>query len=335
MVPIVMLIAAQPAVADLASAGGSMPALVVFAAPPPAPLPILSPERPADAPPVLPDSVRAVIDAAIDSGDTQAVAAVVKFAKATNPETAAAIDEIHTAYLARVAERAARIERERIAALRASGPLDYFKGSIELGASRSTGNTDSLGLYAAVALEREGIDWRHKLQGRAEVQRNFGVTTAERVNASYQPNYKVDDRLYAYGLAQYERDRFLGYASRYTLGSGIGYAVLKGEALNLSVEGGPAVRHTAFIAADDETRFAGRASFDFRWKVSPTLNLTQNASLYLEEGASNALATTALDTRLIGALKARLSYNIQYQPDAPLGRDTLDTQSRATLVYSF
>jgi putative salt-induced outer membrane protein len=42
-----------------------------------------------------------------------------------------------------------------------------------------------------------------------------------------------------------------------------------------------------------------------------------------------------LDTRLIGRLKARFSYDVQYEDRKLTGHEPLDTTSRATLVYSF
>ena len=80
---------------------------------------------------------------------------------------------------------------------------------------------------------------------------------------------------------------------------------------------------------------AGRASLAFRWQISPTLSLSQDAAVYLEEGDRSATSTTTLETRLIGALKARMSYDVQYEEGSADGRKPLDTTSRATLVYSF
>jgi putative salt-induced outer membrane protein len=167
------------------------------------------------------------------------------------------------------------------------------------------------------------------------VQETNGVTTTERVTASWQPNYKFDDRLYAYGLGQYEHDQFLGYANRYTGGGGLGYRLVAGSKLILDLEGGPVLRQTDFIDEPNETTIAGRASLSMRWKVTPTLQLSQDAAVYVEQGNNNATSTTALDTRLLGALKARFSYNLQYERDTPAGRESLDTLSRATIVYSF
>lgn len=297
----------------------------------PLPMPRLAPERPTQ----LPPTVRALIDAAIASGDGQAVAAITRLAKKTAPWAGQQAEALKAKYDADVAEKQAIAARERAERLAAASFLDNWSGEVELGVSRATGNTRSLGLYGAAKGEREGIRVRHRFNARADVQETNGVTTTERIIAAYQPNLKFDDRLYAYGLGQYEHDRFLGYDSRYTLGGGLGYSVFTGPGLKLDLEGGPAVRYTDFNEEQDKTTIAGRASIALTWRIAPNASLTQNSSIFVESENTNASTTIALDTKLFGPLKTRLSYNVQYERDAPEDRKSIDTLGRATLVYSF
>ncbi|ARS26560.1 DUF481 domain-containing protein [Sphingomonas sp. KC8] len=307
---------------------------IVAAPPPPAqplPMPRIAPPPPTE----LPPSVRALLDAAIASDDPQTVSAIARLARKTAPWAANQADALKDDYNAVVAEKKATAERERIARLSNASFFDNWKGEVELGGSRSTGNTRALGLYGSAKGEREGVRVRHRFNARADLQETSGVTTTERILASYQPNLKFDDRFYAYGLGQYEHDRFLGYDNRYTLGGGFGYSLVSNDKMKLDFEGGPAVRYTDFIAEPGKTTIAGRASMALRWQIAPTVSLTQDAALYVESGSTNATSSIALDTKLFGPLKTRLSYNIQYERDAPAGRDPVDTLSRATLVYSF
>jgi len=152
----------------------SLSALSLVAA---APAPAASPES-------LPPPVRAIIDAAIAAGDAQGVATVIRFARESNPAAAAEIDAIDAAWQAELAAREAAAAEARKQSLAAAGPLEYWKGQLELGASRSTGNSNSLGLYGALSAERQGLEWRHKLTGRADVQETNGTTTTQRILAS-------------------------------------------------------------------------------------------------------------------------------------------------------
>lgn len=292
----------------------------------------------------LPDPVRKMIDAAIDTGDEKAVAAVVEAARRTNPDSFVEIDEMTTAHQQQIARANEIIAAERRQRLAQAAFYQNWAGEIELGASRFTGNNDGLALYASVKLNRKGIKWTHEVNTRVDRQESDGVTTADRLFASYLPRYNFNSRFYSYGIGQYERDRFLGYANRLTTGVGAGYAVIQEPNARLQIEGGPVLRYTRYVQdfvldgvvdRERETRLAARGSIGLRWNVSPTLLLTHDTSLFVEQSNVTAAINTALDTKVIGRLKARLSYNIQYERDAPDGRDPLDTISRATLVYSF
>lgn len=308
-----------------------LPFAILAATPP---LVALAPP-PTYAQPVLPAPVRAMIDAAIAGDDPNAVDTVVALARQLHPDADGEIDGLHSDYRTARARRDRAAAEARLAALAGSSAFDHWAGQLEFGASRSTGNSRTFGLYAAGIANREGIDWRHKLNLRADIQESQDVRTTQRVLASWQPNYKVTDRLYAYGLGQYEHDRFLGYDHRGTLGGGIGYGVIARSDMTLDFEGGPALRYTAPGDGENQTALAGRASLAFAWKIAPTLTFKQDSALFLEPGDRSLSATTALDTKLFGPLKARFSYNLQYERDAPPGVDPLDTLSRATIVYSF
>jgi putative salt-induced outer membrane protein len=281
----------------------------------------------------LPEAVRAMVVAAIDSGDPKAVEIVLRLARQTHGGAGTELDSLQQLWDARNSERAREKEEERRTRLANAALLDNWKGQVELGASRSTGRSDMLGLYSSLGLDREGLRWRHKLIARAEIQRSEGVQSTERAIASWQPNYRFDGQLYAYGLGQFEHDPLQGYDARYTLGGGLGYGLVASERARIDIEGGPALRHTDSVSGFASTSVAARASLNLSWQVSPTLQLRQTSAVYYEQDERSANALTSLDATLFGPLKARLSYDLRYEDRGPGA--SLDTLSRATLVYSF
>lgn len=283
----------------------------------------------------LPQAIRNLAKAAFDANDDEALKSIFKVARRTNPGAAVQIEALEADYAARRAEELARKAREKAEKLAAASMLEYWKGEVELGGSRSTGNTDSIAVYGAVRFEREGLKWRHLINGRIDFQRSDGDTIANRWKLGWQPNYKASDALFVYGLGQYERDRFLGFHDRYTMSAGVGWTLASSPEFKLSIQGGPAIRYTDFVDRSARATGAGRASLAFRWQISPTLSLSQDAAVYLEEGDRSATSITTLETRLIGQFKARISYDVQYEEGNIDGRKPLDTTSRATLVYSF
>jgi putative salt-induced outer membrane protein len=276
----------------------------------------------------LPPPVKTMLDAAMAAGNEGEVATIAKYARAAYPESADAINKAADGW--KDARRAAAAR-----ALRQAGFLDLVKGRAELGAWVTTGNTQNVGLSGTLDLTREGPQWRHKVRLLAEYQESLGLVTREHYLAAYEPNWKVGDRLYAYGAVMFEADPFLGYDERYSASTGAGYSAIRDPGLTLDVELGPAFRSTAFIDATDERNVAARGSLDLDWKLSPGVTFSQDASAYLQSANSTLTGRTALAAKLFGPLSAQVSYVITYESKPPIGRVGTDTTSRASLVYSF
>lgn len=293
----------------------------------------------------LPEPVRAMIDAAIATGDENKVRIVAELARTTNPADTDEINALLTAFEAQVAARLAAEKAEKDEKIRTAGLFENWSGKGEFGAFRATGNSSNTGITTGLTAQRQGIDWRHQLTARADYQRANGVTTREQFLARYEPNYNVSDHFYIYALAQYERDRFQGFSGRYAISGGMGFQALKKDDIQLSVKAGPAYRVTEFVDGRSESRIAGLIGVDFDWSITDRLKLTQDTNAVAETGGS-ALAiidsqTTSLDlitglnATINSSLSARFSYAIEYDSNPPPGALQTDTLSRVTLIYDF
>lgn len=272
--------------------------------------------------------VQAMVDDVFASGSDAEIAAVVKYARRAAPELAEVLDR---RLAARVAERSAA-EQARLAN---PAPLANWSGRGEIGASLASGNTNTLGVYASLTAARQGVRWRHQLRGEAAYQETNGVRSQERVLLAYEPRYKVNERLSAYGLLQAEHDPVLGYDARYSVSAGLGYRVVRSDALSIDVQGGPAFRHIEPVTGSAEDGFSGRGALDARLKLRPGVQLTQTGSAFLDSRGNTFSATTGVEAQLFGPLAARLSYNVQYESQPSAGRVSTDKLGRITLVYGF
>jgi len=293
----------------------------------------------------LPEGARAMIDAAIASGDEKKVATVIGLARSTWPEERSTIDAINDQWkITLAARRAAEAEAERTALINAD-MFDRWTGEGELGAFQSSGNTESVGVAAALRLDREGIDWTHSIRLRADYQRQNGSTSREQFAASYEPRWQFDENIFAYGLTQYERDRIQGFSSRYSVSGGLGYRILDNPKLKLSLKAGPAYRVTDFTDGTSADRLAGLVGIDFDWQMLDRLKLTQDVEALAETGGEATLIfdganttinlVTGLDFRVSNRLRSRLSYKVEYDSNPPAGSEGTDTLTRATLIYGF
>lgn len=277
---------------------------------------------------MIPENIRAMLDAAIEAGNDGDVSTIVKYARSADPMSGDAVLAIAEKW------RADR-EAARQQVIRQASFLNLWKGRAELGGFVTTGNSETKGGSIILDATREGLQWRHKFRAQADYQQSLGVTTREHYLVSYEPNFKFGERAYIYGASQYESDRFLGYDDRFSASAGFGYSAIKRSNLQLDLELGPGYRHTAFTDDTIQSSLAGRGSLDLRWRILSGLSLTQNASAYIQKYNSTVSGTTAVNAKLMGPLSAALSYNVQYESEPPAGRRTTDTMSRASLVYSF
>jgi putative salt-induced outer membrane protein len=293
----------------------------------------------------LPQPVADLIAAAIATGDAAKVDAVAGVARSAYPDDVAAIDALvalfHQARRDAAAAQAAAAQQ----AIREASMIEHWGGEGQVGAFQSTGNTDAVGLTAQLQLKRQGIDWEHNLRGAVDYRRSNGRTDREQFSAVYEPRYTVNDGLFAYALAQYERDRLQGFTARYAVSGGLGLRVFDTPTLDLAVKAGPAYRRTELITGPAESSIAALAGVDFDWTISDRLTLTQDANAVAEAGGTAAAfiggdntsinLVTGVEGRISDQLSARLSYTLDYNSAPPAGAVATDTLTRFTLVYDF
>jgi putative salt-induced outer membrane protein len=293
----------------------------------------------------LPEPVRAMIEAAIATGDPAKVAAVVEAARTVNPAEAGEIDALYDEFREGQAARAAARREEEQRAIRQAGLLDRWAGRGQIGAFQSTGNSDSVGVTASLNLTRTGINWQHRVRAALDYQESEGVTTREQYFLSYEPRLEISPRMFVYGLGQWDKDEFQGFGSRIAASGGLGVQVLAGGAMQLSVKAGPAWRRTVYTNGTAESRLAALAGLDFAWQLSDAIKLTQDTDLVAEGGgtataffdANNTTLNlvTGLEADIISSLTARFSYAVEYDSNPPTGAEKTDTLTRFTVVYDF
>jgi len=306
---------------------------------------IATPALAESSPAPIPRDVQAMIDAAIATGDPAKVETVIALAKQTQPDSARDIDAIAKDWRAQQAEAkriAAEQKREEI---RKAGLLDLWSGEGQVGAFVSTGNSDNTGLSLALSAKREGIDWTHAMRVNADYQRSNGVTSRERYLAAYEPRFQFGENLFAYGLAQYEHDRFQGFEHRYAVSGGVGYKLLDSDSATFSVKAGPAYRVTERTDGMRVDRLAALLGADFDWKIADRVTFSQDANAVTETGGEAQLIVdssnttlnlvSGIDFKVSDRLRSRLTYQLEYNSNGGSPNEEVDTLTRFTLVYGF
>jgi putative salt-induced outer membrane protein len=293
----------------------------------------------------LPDPVRAMIEAAIATGDRAKVATVIEIARQTNPADGAEIDALDAEFREKLARTAAAEAARKEEEIRTAGLLEQWHGKGQIGAFQSSGNSHDVGVSLALNLDRQGIDWQHKLTATIDYQRSNGRTSRERYLFAYEPRYRISADLFTFGLAQYERDTIQGFAARYSLSGGLGYNIISQADLKLAAKAGPVFRRTELVAGGADDRLGGLAGLDLDWKINKRLTFTQDANMVAETGGSATLIidsdnttlalNSGLEAKISDRLSTRLSYTLNYDSSPPPQGVSTDTMTRFTMVYGF
>lgn len=275
----------------------------------------------------MPAGVDAMIRKAAESGDKAKIDSVADVAKATYPQYEVQVSQLADALKA-------EIDRQHMAELKSRSLLEGWKGSIEAGFNKTTGNTKETGTLFQVDTTRDGLTIRQRINALHDRQKTDGDLTRSRSLANYQLNLKLGERVSVYGLAAWEKDRFAGYTRRFTESFGIGYQLLKTDRMSLSVDAGPAFRQVRYLEGGSKSEMAARGSIAYRWNILPSLTFSQDATAILD-GSKTFTSTTAVTTKLLGALSGRLSYYVIHEGDPIDDRKKTDTAMRLSLVYSY
>jgi len=285
---------------------------------------------PAVAAPV-PKPVADMLRIAVDSGDQVLVQSMIRTAKTSNPDSSAEIDILYKRLMFTAEQRRqARLRRQR-----------YYQGWVgkgEFGAFDTSGQVNSTGITAGLSLVRDGLRWKQSFSAAVDYLHHNGVEERDRYFAGHQANYKINDRIYALGLASWEGNRAQGFNSRFIASVGAGVSVINRKTMSLSVEASPAVRETSYLNAGTDSALAARVAGNYHWDMTSRLTLTEAATYYKESRDETLTSEAALTMKLIGALSTRFSYRLQKENQSlplPTAINTTDTTSRLSLVYTF
>lgn len=179
------------------------------------------------------------------------------------------------------------------------------------------------GLFKSDTVENEAGD---------EVDR----TTEQKFFGSAQGNYKLenpDHRLF--GFASYEDNRFSNFKYQGTVASGWNQLLWDTERSSFDYSIGPGYSFAEEQSGESVNGVIVRGAFNYNWNVSDTARFTQTFST--EYGADNIKTRieSALTAQIAGGLSLKVSLKFDHNSEVNEGREKLDTETAATLVYSF
>lgn len=211
-----------------------------------------------------------------------------------------------------------------------------WSGEIDVGGSRATGNTESEQVNAALKIGYASGPWESTANVSYDFAKDSGEINTQRLRVGGNTKYRFTDRFFAYGLIDYDDDRFSGFNYELTQSGGLGYRPIHTDEWEVEVSAGPALRISERKDNGEQDVEPGvRGDLRIAWNITEDSSLTNTSSVTWGQERMMMENTTALTMKVIGQLSGRLSYNIRHNTDVPQGTDGTDTLTKASLVYAF
>lgn len=284
----------------------------------------------------LPDAAKEMIGSAAREGNADELAAVVKFARRSYPDDNIEIDNLLLSLQSsRQTAQPVPPPRAPVPVVPAPAPVITWSGRGDIGGFHTSGNTDSFGITVGANLKRTGPKLSHQIRLRGDYQESDGRTSREYLNAAYQGDWAINDRHYALGILEYERDVLAGFDHRTTSSLGLGWRVIREEDVKLSLEAGPAFRHEWYRTGGEQSHLAARSALTSSWQMNDKVKLSHNMELVAEDTNNTLRAITGLQAKLTSRISSQISYDLRYQDRPLFGKEDADTITRIGLTYDF
>jgi putative salt-induced outer membrane protein len=242
-----------------------------------------------------------------------------------------------------------KLSEAGVAAVNADGD-DYkpWAGDVELGLVLSSGNTESTAIRANAELLHEMKDFRNKYLIQTLFQRNSQFdrennsktsnTTGQRLNLVGQSNYKFHRSEFSiFGRGAYLNDRFGAFREQASIAAGTAMRIYEEGDNYWDIETGPGFAHQETSDGDRSTGIIWYAATNLDYQLNEHNSFRQSLewSVSLDGKNSSWQSRSAFTSQVSGQLSMRLGFLVKYDSNPGEFRSKTDTETSATLVYSF
>ncbi|MAD15040.1 MAG: hypothetical protein CL579_03055 [Alteromonadaceae bacterium] len=215
----------------------------------------------------------------------------------------------------------------------------------ELGFIATSGNTETTSLNAKLSAHQELEQWSNDflfegLYKKDDVtlddDTSESQTTAQKFFISGQGNYKLanpDHRLFAFG--SYEDDRFSSFNYQSTVAAGWSQKLWDNETTKFEYSIGPGYSFAETSEGEDADSFIVRGALGFNWKISDTATFKQTMSTEVGEDNTKSKSISSISAKISSSLSMKLTLTFDHNSSVSEGTEKLDTQTAATIVYTF
>ena len=220
-----------------------------------------------------------------------------------------------------------------------------FKLDGEFGLVLTSGNTENSQLRARLTGDHEMKNWSNDYlleglytQNESENDQGIDETTTvdQRFLLTAQGNYKLDNpenRLFVFG--SFEDDRFSGFRYQGTIAAGWSSVWFDTTKHKMTYSVGPGYAFVERENREDASSAILRGSFDYTWTLSETAKFKQLVSTEVGEENTKSRSESSITAKLAESLSMKFSVVLNHNTDVEPGFENLDTETAATIVYTF
>jgi putative salt-induced outer membrane protein len=221
-------------------------------------------------------------------------------------------------------------------------PDGKWHGAAGAGVSFASGNTSSNAISITGDTAKETAADKITVYGlllRAE-SKTAGITnkTSDLLKVGGRYDWNINDRLYAFGGGELERNQLIGLTLRTSLNGGLGYKVIRDATTTFDVFGGIGWSGFDYKAPlKDRNGAELLLGEESTHKLSPTVSFKQRFVYYpgAKDLGNRATFDAGLSAALAGNLTANVTLSNRYQSKVPLGAKSTDTLLLVGVGYKF
>lgn len=209
--------------------------------------------------------------------------------------------------------------------------------STELGATMTTGNTDTQALKAKI---KGGLDY---LSGRITYLAQFyqktvdDERTADKWKLGLKHNIYFTEHSSSFAILEYAQDKFDSAQKTAILAAGYTQRLFDNNILLWNADIGPGIVWTDGDEGENNQNIIHLGS-QFKLKLSDNAEFEQSILADLDIKGRNKdiyRSETSLSASVVENLKMKLSYAMKFDADADIDKDRLDTETSVSVVYIF
>lgn len=210
-----------------------------------------------------------------------------------------------------------------------------WTGSVALGFSATSGNTDTADLSLAGRFRYGNGPWNHTIGFAAEFAEDNDVRNKEEIYATYDVNRYFNDNFYVFGLGSVRYDDFNSNRLDAFLGFGPGYRVINQANQTWRLQAGPGVRYLEDQNGNDLTDVAAIASSRYFYAFNENVSLTNDTDILYSDDQTLVTNDLGVNFRVTNAISTRVSYRSEWDSNPLANFDSSDNSLGVSLVYGF